>query len=66
MTTEDNPAAKILLETRDLCRTQEWAFEDYKKAKIDAYRGVWKEYKKDKAQNSKLLKMLQEKYRKHD
>ena len=28
--TEDNVGGKILLETRDMCRTEEWAFNDYK------------------------------------
>ena len=32
--TEDCSAAKILLECRDLCNTEKWAFDDYKSAKV--------------------------------
>merc|ERR1712106_88729 len=46
--TEDNPAGKMLLDTRDMCRSEEWAFNDYKKGK---------------GANSKLLAMLREKYK---
>ena len=63
--TEDNVAAKILRETRDMCNTEEWAFEDYKEAKMSAYRdasGEFKNYKIGKGKNSKLLTMLREKY----
>jgi len=62
MCKEDCAAAKILLECRDLCRTQEWAFNDYKTAKVAAHQGNWMEYKKGKGDNSKLLKMLREKH----
>ena len=59
---ENNRSANILLDTRDMCRTQEWAFNDYKTAKVEAAQGSWSEYKKGKGSNSKLLQMLQEKY----
>merc|ERR1712080_746972 len=59
---EDCTAAKILLECRDLCRTEEWAFNDYKTAKVNAATGTWEEYKKGKGTNSKLLAMLREKH----
>ena len=59
---EDNPASKILLETRDMCRTQEWAFKDYKEAKVAAWKGNFGEYKMGKGSKSKLLAMLREKY----
>jgi len=59
---ENNRSANILLDTRDMCRTQEWAFNDYKTAKVEAAQGSWSEYKKGKGSNSKLLGMLQEKY----
>ena len=45
-----------------MCRTQEWAFNDYKIAKVEAAQGSRSEYKKGKGSNSKLLAMLQEKY----
>jgi len=61
--TEDNPAANILLDTRDMCRNEEWAFNDYKQAKVDAAKGSWMEYKQGKGSNSKLLTMLKEKYK---
>ena len=60
--TADCTAAKILLECRDLCRTEAWAFEDYKTAKVEAAKGSWGEYKKGKGSNSKLLAMLREKH----
>ena len=46
--TEDNPAACMLLDTRDMCRTQEWAFKDYKEAKVAAWKGNFGEYKMGK------------------
>jgi len=56
-------SANILLDTRDMCRNEEWAFEDYKTVKIEAAKGEsFREYKEGKGRNSKLLKMLQEKY----
>jgi hypothetical protein len=73
--TDDCAAAKILLECRDLCRwveavlvipaahrTEEWAFNDYKTAKVEAAQGSWADYKKGKGSNSKLLAMLREKH----
>merc|ERR1711935_886928 len=62
ITTRDNPAARRLLDTRDMCKSEEWAFNDYKNTKIEAARGSWMDYKKDKGNNSKLLQMLKEKY----
>ena len=62
--TEDNAAANILLDTRNMCRTEEWAFNDYKDAKVAAAKGSWMEYKAGKGANSKLLTMLKEKYKK--
>lgn len=62
VTTPDNTAAKILLETRDRCRNEQWAFEDYKNAKVEAAKGSWMEYKKGKGSNSKLLVQIKEKY----
>merc|ERR1711864_13012 len=41
VTTADCTAAKILLDTRDMCRTEEWAFNDYKNAKVEASKGTW-------------------------
>jgi len=62
--TKDNPAANILLDTRDMCRTEEWAFNDYKEAKVAAAKSAsFPEYKKEKGANSKLLGMLKEKYK---
>jgi len=60
--TENCTAAKILLECRDMCRSEEWAFEDYKQAKVEASKGTWGEYKSGKGSNSKLLTMLREKH----
>ena len=60
--TENSRSANILLDTRDTCRTQEWAFNDYKTAKAEAAQGTWLEYKEGKGSKSKLLRMLQEKY----
>ena len=63
--TEDNVAGKILRETRDLCNTEEWAFNDYKEAKMSAYQGAngeFKNYKMGKGKKSKLLEMLREKH----
>ena len=63
--TEENAAGKILLETRDMCRTEEWAFNDYKEAKMSAYKGAdgqFLKYKMGKGMNSKLLAMLREKH----
>ena len=39
--TEDNRAANMLLDTRNMCRNEEWAFTDYKEAKIKAAKGSW-------------------------
>jgi len=59
----NNRSAKILLATRDMCRNEEWAFEDYKSVKIEAAKGEsFKDYKQSKGKNSKLLQMLHEKY----
>ena len=58
---ENNRSANILLDS-DMCRTQEWAFNDYKIAKVEAAQGSRSEYKKGKGSNSKLLAMLQEEY----
>jgi len=63
ITVEDNVAAKMLLETRDRCRTEQWAFDDYRNAKIEAAKGTWIDYKKGKGSNSKLLVELREKYK---
>ena len=63
--TEENSAGKILLETRDLCRTEDWAFQDYKEAKVSAYeegKGKFKDYKAGKGKKSKLLEMLRQKH----
>ena len=63
--TEDNVGGKILLETKDMCRTEEWAFNDYKEAKMSAYKGAdgqFLKYKMGKGMNSKLLAMLREKH----
>ena len=63
--TEDNVAAKILRDTRDMCNSEEWAFNDYKEAKMSAYKdadGEFKDYKQGKGKTSKLLTMLREKY----
>jgi len=62
ITCRDNPSAKILHDTRDMCRTEQWAFDDYKNAKIEASQGTWMEYKKGKGQNSELLQQLREKH----
>merc|ERR1712088_1078460 len=62
LTVHDCTAAKILLECRDMCRSEEWAFEDYKQAKVEASKGTWGEYKSGKGSNSKLLTMLREKH----
>jgi len=64
--TEDNVAAKILRDTRDMCNSEEWAFNDYKEAKMSAYKdadGEFKDYKQGKGKASKLLTMLREKYK---
>merc|ERR1711953_1536220 len=53
--TEENAAGKILLETRDMCRNEEWAFQDYKEAKVSAYEA-------GKGKKSKLLEMLRQKH----
>jgi len=66
VTLEDNKAGKILRATRDMCNNEQWAFEDYKNAKIEgaklAETGGFMDYKKTKGNNSKLLQMLREKY----
>ena len=63
--TKENPAANILLDTRNMCTNEEWAFNDYKEAKIAAAsQGGFKDYKQGKGSNSKLLAMLKEKYKK--
>ena len=59
--TEENAAGKILLETRDMCRNEDWAFQDYKEAKVSAYeegKGKFTDYKAGKGKKSKLLEML--------
>eukprot|EP00090_Calanus_glacialis_P031007 TRINITY_DN5066_c0_g1_i2.p1 TRINITY_DN5066_c0_g1~~TRINITY_DN5066_c0_g1_i2.p1 ORF type:complete len:218 (-),score=70.33 TRINITY_DN5066_c0_g1_i2:56-709(-) len=62
--TEDNRAANMLLDTRNMCRAEEWAFNDYKEAKVAAAKSAtFPEYKKGKGANSKLLAMLREKYK---
>ena len=64
--TADNVAAKILRDTRDMCNSEEWAFNDYKEAKMSAYKdadGEFKDYKQGKGKTSKLLTMLREKYK---
>ncbi|XP_023330341.1 uncharacterized protein LOC111702797 [Eurytemora carolleeae] len=60
----DNPAGKILLEMRDTCRTEQWAFDDYKNAKISANKSSsdFLGYKMGKGKNSKLLDMLRAKH----
>jgi len=63
--TEDNRAGKILRDTRDMCNSEEWAFNDYKEAKLSAYKaadGTFKNYKMGKGKNSKLLEMLRERH----
>ena len=51
------------------CQSQvlkEWAFNDYKEAKMSAYKdsdGQFKNYKMGKGKQSKLLAMLREKYK---
>merc|ERR1712227_492465 len=63
ITTPDTPAAKILLDTRDMCRSEQWAFDDYKNAKIAAYQdSSFSQYKQGKGKNSKLLQMLRDKH----
>jgi len=61
--TPDNKAGKILLDTRDMCRSEPWAFEDYKSAKIEAAKAKSIiGYKMGKGNKSKLLEMLREKH----
>jgi len=64
MTTVDNTAGKILRETRDMCRSEQWAFEDYKQAKIAANEAAtsFLGYKMAKGKGSKLLEMIREKH----
>jgi len=63
VTVEDNKAGKILRATRDMCRSEQWAFDDYKNAKVEAAKSKeFKDYKQGKGANSKLLAMLREKY----
>ena len=46
-----------------MCRSEKWAFEDYKSAKIEAAKAPeFIGYKMAKGKNSKLLEMLREKY----
>ena len=45
-----------------MCRNEEWAFTDYKEAKIKAAKGRCGEYRKGKVSNSKPLIMQVEKY----
>ena len=46
-----------------MCRSEKWAFEDYKAAKIEAAKAPeFFSYKIAKGKNSKLLEMLWEKY----
>lgn len=61
--TENNKAALMLLDMRDMCRNEEWAFNDYRDAKLDGIKGgKWMEYKMKKGKNSKLIQMLREKH----
>ena len=53
----------MLLDTRNMCRNEEWAFTDNNEAKMKAAKGSWGEYKKGIGSNSKLLVMLAEKYK---
>jgi hypothetical protein len=63
VTIEDNKAGKILRATRDMCRSEQWAFDDYKNAKVEAAKAKdFAGYKQGKGSNSKLLNMLREKY----
>jgi GrpB-like predicted nucleotidyltransferase (UPF0157 family) len=62
MSTEDNPSSRVLLGCRDLCRTEPWAFNDYRDAKIAASAGSWLEYKVGKGRGSRLLAMLRERH----
>ena len=49
---------------RDMCRSEEWAFEDYKAAKIEASKASdFIGYKMAKGKNSKLLEMLRNKHK---
>ena len=47
-----------------MCRNEEWAFEDYKAAKIEASKAAdFIGYKMGKGKNSKLLEMLRNKHK---
>jgi len=60
---KSNVAGKVLVETRDMCNTEEWAFEDYKNSKIEAAKAKsFIGYKMAKGSGSKLLGMLREKH----
>jgi hypothetical protein len=46
-----------------MCRSEQWAFDDYKNAKVEAAKAKdFAGYKQGKGSNSKLLNMLREKY----
>jgi len=61
-----NSASRILLDTRNMCNTEAWAFEDYKNSKIAAAEAKnFMGYKMGKGAGSKLLGMLREKYNSH-
>ena len=50
----------------DMCNPEEWAFNEYKEAKMSAYKsadGEFKNYKQRKGKTSKLLTMLRDKYK---
>ena len=53
--TEDNRAANMLLNTRNMCRNEVWAFTDYKEANMKAAKGSWGGYKKGKVQTANCL-----------
>merc|ERR1711874_902645 len=58
---ENCKAGLLLLTMRDKCRSEEWAFEDYKSAKIGANEsaeGNFLKYKMTKGKKSKLLQQL--------
>eukprot|EP00088_Acartia_fossae_P021131 TRINITY_DN22601_c0_g1_i1.p1 TRINITY_DN22601_c0_g1~~TRINITY_DN22601_c0_g1_i1.p1 ORF type:complete len:226 (+),score=62.88 TRINITY_DN22601_c0_g1_i1:39-716(+) len=60
---ESNTAGRILKDTRDMCNTEKWAFEDYKNSKIEAAKAKsFIGYKMAKGSGSKLLTMLREKH----
>lgn len=63
VTMKSNTAGKILIDTRDMCRSESWAFEDYKNTKIEAAKAKsFIGYKMAKGAGSKLLAHLREKH----